>query len=93
MKRTEKTRKKRSRLVLRLIVIVLASLFVGAMFMIGVVVLGQLGHFHMSVGHLAAMYIITAIITAEMYFRHRENIKRLLNHTERKTYIFKKNKH
>ena len=71
----------------------LASLFVGAMFMIGVVVLGQLGHFHMSGGHLAAMYIITAIITAEMYFRHRENIKRLINHTERKTYIFKKNKH
>ena len=70
----------------------LASLFVGAMFMIGVVVLGQLGHFHMSGGHLTAMYIITAIITAEMYYRHRENIRRLLNHTERKTYIFKKNR-
>ena len=35
------------------------------------------------------MYIVTAVIVAEMFFRHRENIKRLLRGTERKTYILK----
>ena len=36
------------------------------------------------------MCIITFIISSLAFIRHRENIKRLINHNERKTYIFKK---
>ena len=41
---------------------------------------------------LAEMYVIAAFLTAMAYWKHRENIKRLLSGTERKTYLFKKNK-
>lgn len=67
----------------------LCSLSVGVMFFIGTVVMGQTGHFHMAQPQLTEMYIVTAVIVAEMFFRHRENIKRLLRGTERKTYILK----
>ena len=48
--------------------------------------------FSMPVGHRAEMYVIAAFLTAMAYWKHRENIKRLLSGTERKTYLFKKNK-
>lgn len=38
------------------------------------------------------MIIVAFIISAFAYMRHKENIIRLINHNERKTYIFKKNK-
>ena len=38
------------------------------------------------------MYIITAFLTIMAYYKHRENIKRLLKGEERKTYLTKKNK-
>lgn len=41
---------------------------------------------------LIEMCVVTFIISAMAIYRHRENIKRLLGHCERKTYIFKKNK-
>ena len=41
---------------------------------------------------LIEMCIVTFIICAMAIYRHRENIKRLLGHCERKTYILKKNK-
>lgn len=41
---------------------------------------------------LIEMYIVTFVIAALGYIRHAANIKRLLTHTERKTYVFKKNK-
>ncbi len=41
---------------------------------------------------LIEMCVVTFVICAMAIFRHRENIKRLVNHCERKTYIFKKNK-
>ncbi len=70
----------------------LASLIIGLEFVIGTIVLGQMGAFHMSTGHLIEMYILMILIVAEMYYRHRSNIKALLNGTERKTYIFKRGK-
>ena len=39
---------------------------------------------------LAEQCIITLIISSLAFIRHRENIVRLINHNERKTYIFKK---
>ena len=69
----------------------LASLLVGALLMIGTIVLGQMGRLGLSGPTLTEMYILTAIILGEMIFRHRSNIARLIAGTERKTYIFKKN--
>ncbi|MCR5634709.1 MAG: glycerol-3-phosphate acyltransferase, partial [Lachnospiraceae bacterium] len=41
---------------------------------------------------LLEMYIVTFAIVLMAYIRHLPNIKRLLEHNERKTYVFKKNK-
>ena len=41
---------------------------------------------------LTELYIIGAFLTIMAYWKHRENIKRLLHGNERKTYLFKKNK-
>ena len=62
--------------------------------MIQMVVSGQLGVFGAGVSQatLIEMYIITAFLTAMAYWKHRQNIGRLLKGTERKTYLFKKNK-
>ena len=72
----------------------LGSLLVYAGFMIQMVVSGQLGVFGAGVSRatLIEMYIITAFLTAMAYWKHRQNIVRLAKGTERKTYLFKKNK-
>lgn len=71
----------------------LGSLLVYAGFMVQIVLSGQLGLFKgMSQPHLIEMYIIAALLTCMAYYKHRENIKRLLKGEERKTYLFKKNK-
>lgn len=70
----------------------LGSLLVYAGFLIEMVILGQMDLFAMPVGHRIEMYGIAAFLTVMAYWKHRENIKRLLSGTERKTYLFKKNK-
>ena len=56
-------------------------------------VCGQLGVFAgMSQAHLNEMYILSFLLAALAYWKHRENIVRLLHGNERKTYLFKKNK-
>ncbi len=65
----------------------LGSLLVYAGFMIELVVLGQMGLFGMTQPLLMEMYVIAAFLTVMAYWKHRENIKRLLNGTERKTYL------
>ncbi len=68
----------------------LGSLLLGAEFLIGTILLGQTGLLGISGGPLIEVYAIALLIVGEMYFRHRENIKRLISGTERKTYVFKK---
>ncbi len=68
----------------------LGSLLVYVGIMIEVVVLGQMGHFHMSQMHLNEMYILVFCLAALAFWEHRANIGRLLNGTERKTYLSKK---
>ncbi len=68
----------------------LGSLLVYAGFMIELVFFGQRGLFGMSQAHLLEMYAVGACLTALAFWKHRENIKRLLKHEERKTYVFKK---
>ncbi|MDD2973355.1 MAG: glycerol-3-phosphate 1-O-acyltransferase PlsY [Lachnospiraceae bacterium] len=68
----------------------LGSLLVYAGFMIELVVAGQSGLFHMTQAHLNELYVIGAFLTVMAYYKHWENIKRLLSGTERKTYLTRK---
>lgn len=70
----------------------LGSLCIYAGFLIMLVVEGVLGVFGMGTAHLVEMCIIGAFMTALAFWQHRENISRLLSGTERRTYLFKKNK-
>ena len=70
----------------------LGSLLVYAGFMIELVVLGQMGIFGMSQAALNEMYVVAAFLTIMAYYKHKDNIKRLLGGTERKTYLTHKNK-
>ena len=70
----------------------LGSLVLYAGFFIEMVVLGQMGIFGMSQQYLIELYIITGLLTIMAYYKHRENIKRLLSGTERKTYLSNKNR-
>ena len=70
----------------------LGSLLVYAGLMIEMVVAGQMGLFGASQRILNEMYLITALLTILAYYKHRENIGRLIRGEERKTYLTKKNK-
>ena len=70
----------------------LGSLLVYVGLMIQMVVWGQMGLFGASQAVLNEMYVITAFLTILAYYKHRENIVRLIKGEERKTYLTKKNK-
>lgn len=69
----------------------LGSLTVYAGFMIELVILGQMGVFGMSQATLIEMYIVAGLLTVMAYYKHKDNIKRLLSGTERKTYLTHRN--
>lgn len=68
----------------------LGSLLVYLGLSIEIIVMGQMGRFQMSQPHLYELYALTIALAALAYWKHRENIKRLLSGTERKTYLKKK---
>lgn len=70
----------------------LGSLLLYAGFLIEMIILGQMGLFGMTQPLLIELYVVTAVLTAMAYYKHKENIKRLLSGTERKTYLSHKNK-
>lgn len=71
----------------------LGSLLVYAGLMIQLVICGQLGLFAgMTQAQLIEMYILFGCLAVMAFWKHRENIKRLIHGNERKTYLFKKNK-
>ncbi len=71
----------------------LGSLLVYAGFLIEMVICGQKGVFGaMTQAQLFEMYAVTVFLTAMAYWKHRQNIVRLLQGVERKTYLTKKNK-
>lgn len=74
----------------------LGSLLVYAGLMIQMIVFGQSGlgsvFSGMTQGQLIEMYILFGCLLVMAFWKHRENIKRLLHGTERKTYLSKKNK-
>lgn len=71
----------------------LGSLLVYACFMVQMVFCGQRGVFgEMTQAQLYEMYAVTAFLAVMAYWRHRQNIVRLIHGNERKTYLTKKNK-
>ena len=71
----------------------LGSLLIYAGFVIQMLIMGQTGSLgEINQGTLNEMYIIAFLLMIMAYWKHRENIKRLLTGTERKTYLLKKNK-
>ncbi len=69
----------------------LGSLLVYAGIMIQMVISGQLGMFHTNQMILNEMYLVTAFLTIMAYYKHKDNIVRLIKGKERKTYLTKKN--
>lgn len=71
----------------------LGSLLVYACFLIEMVICGQMGVFKgMTQANLYELYALTVLLTAMAYWKHSENIKRLIHGEERKTYLTRKNK-
>lgn len=72
----------------------LGSLLVYAGLMIQFIVCGQCGLLfqEMSQAQLIEMYAVFGCLLIMAYWKHRENIRRLLHGNERKTYLTKKNK-
>ena len=70
----------------------LGSLCMYVVFVIALVVMGQLGCFNMPQPMLYEMYVVALLLAIMAFVRHRGNIKRLLDKNERKTYLIKKNK-
>lgn len=71
----------------------LGSLLVYAVFMIQIILMGSFGLFgEIPQAVLTEMYIVTFLLAAMAYYKHWDNIKRLLRKEERKTYLTKKSK-
>lgn len=71
----------------------LGSIMVYVCLMIEIVVFGQMGIFgEMSQANLYELYALTAFLAIMAFWKHRENIVRLIKGTERKTYLSSKNK-
>lgn len=60
------------------------SLLLVVMFVIEMVVYGQMGGFQVSQAYLYEMYAIAIFLMVLAFYRHRENIERLRNGTENK---------
>ena len=71
----------------------LGSLVISVLFLVGLVVEGQMGMFGMAQKYLFEMYGIGALFVLSAFIRHRANIGRLRNGTESKiSFSKKKNK-
>lgn len=72
----------------------LGSLLIYVFLVVEMVVLGETGLLfsEMPRAQLIEMYIVTLLLAVLAFWKHRENIKRLIHGNERKTYLKKKNK-
>ena len=62
----------------------LGSIYVVLAYLVQVIIFGQMGYLKLQGGMLTEYYIISACFAGMAVWRHRENIKRLLNGTENK---------
>ena len=67
----------------------LGSLVIMVLFVIEVVIYGQSGGFGLETAQLYEFYIVVIVLAGLAFFRHRENIVRLIKGTENKTNIRK----
>lgn len=67
----------------------LGSIIIMILFVVEVIVYGQMGGFPLSGAELYEFYAIAIVLAALACYRHRENIKRLLSGTENKTNLLK----
>lgn len=68
----------------------LGSLAVVIVYFLSVVVYGQMGGFGVTGGHLYEIYTVAALLVLSAFYKHKENIKRLLSGTENKISVGKK---
>lgn len=68
----------------------LGSLFVVIVYLIEVVVYGQTGGFGVGAPYVYEMYAVAAFLMLSAFYKHKENIKRLLSGTENKLSVGKK---
>ncbi|MEE0955751.1 MAG: glycerol-3-phosphate acyltransferase [Eubacterium sp.] len=68
----------------------LCSILLSCGFLIGMIILGQMGVYPMGQSLLIEMYLIQAALTFLAVYRHRSNVGRLLAGKERKTYLTRK---
>ena len=68
----------------------LGSLVVSVLFLIGLVIKGQMGLFYVSHAYLVEMYVIGVLFVISAFVRHKDNIVRLMNGTENKISFDKK---
>lgn len=67
----------------------LGSLAVVIIYLIEIIVYGKMGGFGLQGAHLTEMYIIAALLMLSAFYKHKENIKRLLAGTENKLSVGK----
>ena len=67
------------------------SLLVVAIYLAEVVIYGQMGGFAVAPEYLWEMYAIAVFLMVSAFIKHRQNIKRLLNGTENKLSVGKRN--
>ena len=67
----------------------LGSLAVVIIYLVEVVVYGQMGGFGVAANYLCEMYAIAAFLMLSAFFKHRANIQRLLSGTENKISVGK----
>lgn len=70
----------------------LGSLVVVVIYFAEIVIYGQMGKFRMPSGALYEMYAVAAFLMVLAFYKHRENIKRLLSGTENKLSVGKHKK-
>ncbi len=58
-------------------------------FAVGVIVSGQIGRYDVDPGVLHEMYILALLLMALAFWRHRQNIVRLIRGNENKIYLGK----
>ena len=68
----------------------LGSLLVYVVFLVGMIIGGQMGMWNMEQHYLNEMYILALLLALLACYRHKDNIKRLLKGTENKTYLSSK---
>lgn len=69
----------------------LGSILAMCSFLVQVIIFGQLGYLNLEGNRLEEFYIVCACFTGMAVWKHRENIRRLLNGTENKLGMKKEN--